>query len=109
MDRYSALQDRFHGLEIDSQLGKDTDATGDVFPLYDAPILRESDDARLVLETRSWGLLPPNFRPKAADLVGARKAQRRKLVNARSEGLSTTWPWKLVYGTQRYIIPAELL
>ncbi len=77
---------------------------GDVYPLYQAPVLRQLDDTTLLLEYRSWGLLPPTFKPLTGEIREA-KAQQRKTVNARCETLEKKWPWKLVY-KQRCVLPA---
>ena len=67
----------------------------DCYPTRYVATLRLSFDDTWLLENRSWGLLPKTWKP-TAKFTTAKSFQRSK-INARSETITTTWPWKLAW------------
>lgn len=77
----------------------------DYYPLYDVLCLRQCDDEQWVVEQRSWGFLPSAW--KADAKTKTRKAFQRGKINARSETMQTTWPWKFAFPSQRCVLLAS--
>jgi len=77
--------------------------TKDYYPLYDVLALRLDNDDNWIVEPRSWGFLHKSWKPTAK--VRTRKAFQRGKINARSETIHTTWPWKLAW-RQRCLLVA---
>ena len=86
-------------------LRSDSLPTKDYYPLYDVLILRMTDDSSWTLEPRSWGFLPRTWKPTKS--VKTRKAFQRGKINARSETVDTTWPWKFAFPHQRCVLLAS--
>ncbi len=59
-------------------------------------ILRCADDGA-TWALASWGLIPP----------AAKSPPKMPLTNARAEGITTTWPWKMVYRRGRCLVVAD--
>jgi putative SOS response-associated peptidase YedK len=76
----------------------------DYYPIYDVLTLRMIDDDQWTLEPRSWGFLPRAWKP--TDKVRTRKSFQRGKINARSETVDTTWPWKFAFPSQRCVMLA---
>lgn len=76
----------------------------DYYPLYDILVLRMVDDDEWIVEPRSWGFLPRSWKP--TDRCKTAKAFQRGKINARSETVDTTWPWKFSFPTQRCMMLA---
>ncbi len=79
--------------------------TKDYYPLYDVLVMRLMDDDKWTIEPRSWGFLHKAWRP--TEKVKTRKAFQRGKINARSETVDTTWPWKFAFPHQRCVILAS--
>ncbi len=79
--------------------------TSDYFPLHDVLTLRMVDDDQWKLEFRSWGFLPKAWKP--TDKTRTRKSFQRGKINARSETVQTTWPWKFAFPNQRCVLLAS--
>ena len=77
----------------------------DYFPRYNVLTLRMVDDNQWKLEPRSWGFLPKTWRP--TDKIRTRKSFQRGKINARSETVDTTWPWKFAFPNQRCVLLAS--
>lgn len=79
--------------------------TKDYYPIYDVLCLRMLNDDRWTVEPRSWGFLPSSWKP--TDKVRTRKSFQRNKINARSETVHTTWPWKFAFPHQRCVMLAS--
>ena len=74
------------------------------YPLSTVAVLRLSLDDEWIAENRVWGLLPKSWKP-GGKIKTATAFQRGK-INARSESINTTWPWKLAW-RQRCVLIAN--
>ncbi|MCP4507706.1 MAG: SOS response-associated peptidase, partial [Fuerstiella sp.] len=74
-------------------------------PIYDVLALRMIDDNEWAVEPRSWGFLPHNWKPTGRSRT--RKAFQRGKINARSETVDQTWPWKFAFPSQRCVLLAS--
>lgn len=79
-------------------------ASADCYPLREVAVIRLTENDTWLLENRTWGYLPRSWKP-TAKVATANKFQRAK-INARSETIDSTWPWKLAW-RQRCLLPAE--
>lgn len=79
----------------------------DYYPVYDVLTVRMIDDDKWALEPRSWGFLPKSWKPTSK--VTTRKSFQRGKINARSETVHTTWPWKFAFPSQRCVMLASSL
>ncbi len=77
----------------------------DYYPTYDVLALRMMDDDKWTVEPRSWGFLPQGWKPTAN--VRTRKSFQRGKINARSETVDETWPWKFAFPSQRCVLLAN--
>ncbi|MEO2012910.1 MAG: SOS response-associated peptidase family protein [Fuerstiella sp.] len=77
----------------------------DYYPIYDVLALRMVDDNEWAVEPRSWGFLPRSWKP--TDRIRTRKSFQRGKINARSETVDQTWPWKFAFPTQRCVLLAS--
>lgn len=64
-------------------------------PTQQHTIFRPSDGEQVSVDHARWDLIPSG------------NAKRFLRTNARAEGLRTTWPWKLLYRSQRCQVPAD--
>ena len=86
-------------------------STGDFYPTYNVITLRLDASERWTLQPSSWGLVPASWKPSkaatsASDILKERKRFQRDKINARSETVHTTWPWKFSFKTQRCLMLA---
>lgn len=79
--------------------------TKDLYPIYDVLCLRMTPDDKWTVEPRSWGFLPSAWKP--TEKIRTRKSFQRGKINARSETVDTTWPWKFAFPGQRCVILAS--
>lgn len=79
--------------------------TGDYYPVYEVLCLRLLDDEQWSVEPRSWGFLPKAWKP--TEKVRTRKSFQRGKINARSETVNTTWPWRFAFPHQRCVMLAS--
>jgi len=77
----------------------------DYYPLYDVLVLRMTDDEQWTVEPRSWGFLPKAWKP--SDRTRTSKAFQRGKINARSETVHSTWPWRFAFPSQRCVMLAS--
>lgn len=75
---------------------------GDLYPTYDVPVVRLTDDGR-ELVAMSWGLLPFWWKPGK----GARSTFQRKTFNARCETIHEKPTFRAAFKTRRCVIPAS--
>ncbi len=73
------------------------------YPLREVPAMRIGDQGEWILEERRWGLLPKSWKPSGKSTTA--KAFQRGKINARSETIHTTWPWKHAF-RQRCVLLA---
>lgn len=78
-------------------------APAEYYPCYSVPVVRQDENDEWLLERRSWGLLHRMWKP--TEKVKTAKAFQRGKINARSETIDTTWPWKFAF-RQRCVLPA---
>ncbi len=86
-------------------------STGDFYPTYKVLTLRLDASERWTLAPSSWGLVPASWKPSkaatsSADILKERKRFQREKINARSETVHNTWPWKFSFKTQRCLMLA---
>lgn len=79
--------------------------TKDYYPIYDVLCLRMLDDDQWTVEPRTWGFLHSAWKP--TEKIRTRKSFQRNKINARSETVDTTWPWKFAFPHQRCVILAS--
>ncbi len=96
---------------FDLQLVPSLFATGDFYPTYKVTTLRLNANEQWTLAPSSWGLVPGSWRPSKeasspGDILKERKRFQRNKINARSETVHTTWPWKFSFKTQRCLMLA---
>ena len=77
----------------------------DYYPICEVLTLRMIGENEWTIEPRSWGFLPRNWKP--SDKVRTRKSFQRGKINARSETVDQTWPWKLAFPAQRCVLLAS--
>jgi len=76
----------------------------EAYPIREVAILRMNQEDEWILENRSWGFLHKSWKP--TEKVNTANKFMRGKINARSETIHTTWPWKLAW-RQRCVMLAR--
>jgi len=76
----------------------------EAYPIREVAILRVDQDDKWILENRTWGFLHTSWKP--TEKVNTANKFMRGKINACSETIHTTWPWKLAWW-QRCVLLAQ--
>jgi putative SOS response-associated peptidase YedK len=77
----------------------------ELWPMDQAPVIRESDSGRLELVRLQWGLLPRWWRPSGKRVK--RSGFQRKCVNAVSEEIHDKPSYREAFARRRCLMPAS--